>query len=126
MTGYKIPPTATQFKPGHSGNPKGRPKGCSNTYTILDKMLSQKILITQEGRKIKISKKDMILLQAVNSAVKGDMKAIQNIFPHMLAMDAEHDHLDAVQDVLSTNDQAILENLKFRLMSEQNKEEIDV
>lgn len=24
MTGYKLPPTATQFKPGQSGNPKGR------------------------------------------------------------------------------------------------------
>lgn len=44
----------------------------------------------------------------------------------MLAMDAEKEHLDAMREVLSTNDQAILENLKFRLTTEQTKEEIDV
>jgi len=27
--GYKRPPKATRFKPGQSGNPKGRPKGTS-------------------------------------------------------------------------------------------------
>lgn len=126
MTGYKLPPTATQFKPGHSGNPKGRPKGHQNTYTLLGELLCQKILITQDGRQLKIDKQTAILLQAVNRAVKGDLRAIQNIFPHMLAMDAEKEHLDAMREVLSTNDQAILENLKFRLTTEQTKEEIDV
>ena len=126
MTGYKIPPKYTQFKPGQSGNPKGRPKGRRNTYTLLDELLSQKILITQDGRQLEIDKQTAILLQAVNSAVKGDQRAIQNIFPHMLAIDAEKDHLDAVKETLSTNDQAILENLQSRLITEQTKEEIDV
>ena len=126
MTGYKLPPTATQFKPGHSGNPIGRAKGHQNTYTLSGELLCQKILITQDGRQLKIDKQTAILLQAVNRAVKGDLRAIQNIFPHMLAMDAEKEHLDAMREVLSTNDQAILENLKFRLTTEQTKEEIDV
>ena len=126
MTGYRIPPKSTQFKPGQSGNPKGRPKGRQNTYTLLGELLHQKILITQDGRQLKIDKQTAILLQAVNRAVKGDLRAIQNIFPHMLAMDAEKEHLDAMREALSTNDQAILENLKSRLTTEQTKEEIDV
>ncbi len=126
MTGYKIPPKGTQFKPGQSGNPKGRPKGRRNTYSVLDDLLNQKILVTQDGNQIKIDKKTAILLQAVNRAVKGDLQAIQNIFPHMLAMDAENEHLNSVREALSTNDQAILENLKSRLTTEQTKEEIDV
>lgn len=77
MTGYKLPPTATQFKPGQSGNPKGRPKGCRNTYTLLNELLHQKILITQDGRQLKIDKQTAILLQAVNRAVKGDLRAIK-------------------------------------------------
>lgn len=126
MTGYKIPPKGTQFKPGQSGNPKGRPKGRQNTYTLLGELLHQKILITQDGRQLKIDKQTAILLQAVNRAVKGDLRAIQNIFPHMLAIDTEKEHLDAVRETLSTNDQAILENLKSRWITEQTKEEIDV
>lgn len=126
MTGYKIPPKDTQFKPGQSGNPKGRPKERRNTYSVLDDLLNQKILVTQDGNQIKIDKKTAILLQAVNRAVKGDLRAIQNIFPHMLAMDAENEHLNSVRETLSTNDQAILENLKSRMMTEQTKEEIDV
>ena len=28
--GYGKPPASTRFKPGQSGNPKGRPKGANN------------------------------------------------------------------------------------------------
>lgn len=126
MTGYKIPPTHSQFKPGQSGNIKGRPKGRRNTYSVLDDLLNQKIQVTQDGNQIKINKKTAILLQAVNRAVKGDIRAIQHIFPHMLAVDENNEHLAAVRQVLSTNDRAILENLKNRLITEQTKEEIDV
>lgn len=126
MTGYKIPPKDTQFKPGKSGNPKGRPKGRKNTYTELSEVLSQKISITMDGKPVKINKRTAILLQAVNRAVKGELRAIQHILPYILAIDAENEHFDAIRETLSTNDQEILKNLKERLINEQNEEEIDV
>ncbi len=126
MTGYKIPPTHSQFKPGQSGNPKGRPHGRRNTYSVLDDLLNQKIPVTQDGKQTKIDKKTAILLQTVNHSVRGDQRAIQTLLPHMLAIDENKERLAAVRESLSTNDQEILKNLKSRLMAEQTKEVIDV
>lgn len=126
MTGYKIPPTNSQFKPGQSGNPKGRPRGRRNTYSVLDDLLNQKIPVTQDGKQTKIDKKTAILLQTVNHSVRGDQRAIQTLLPHMLAIDENKERLAAVRESLSTNDQEILKNLKSRLMAEQTKAVIDV
>jgi hypothetical protein len=39
---YKNPPLHSQFQPGQSGNPKGRPKGSKNVRTILREALQRK------------------------------------------------------------------------------------
>lgn len=36
--GYGKPPKKHQFKPGYSGNKKGRPKGSLNVFTEIEKM----------------------------------------------------------------------------------------
>ena len=79
-----------------------------------------------DSKPVKINKRTAILLQAVNRAVKGELRAIQHILPYMLAIDAENEHFDVIRETLSTNDQEILKNLKERLINEQNEEEIDV
>ena len=37
--GYGKPPRATQFKPGRSGNPSGRPKGSRNVVNALSEYI---------------------------------------------------------------------------------------
>lgn len=54
-TGYGKPPKKSQFKPGHSGNPKGRPKGSRNTATIMnDVLLKSTIRVNADGKERKI------------------------------------------------------------------------
>ncbi|MCL2673668.1 MAG: DUF5681 domain-containing protein [Alphaproteobacteria bacterium] len=108
--GFCRPPKATRFKPGQSGNPTGRPRGSKNTYKLLDGILNQNVQVTQDGKPIRISKKAAVLLQAVNTAVKGDIKSIQTLFPHMLAVDAKSEEHENRRDALSTDEKEILKD----------------
>lgn len=107
-TGYMKPPKSGQFKPGQSGNPKGRPSGSKNTYKLLDDIVNEKVQITKNGRPVRISKKQAMLLQAVNKAVQGDLKALQTLLPMMTAVDNRNEELAKVADAIRQDDKEIL------------------
>ena len=69
--GYKSPPKTGQFKPGKSGNPRGRPKGTRNLKTDLDKILRKRIRIRENGETREISRQEAILLSLFNKAMQG-------------------------------------------------------
>ena len=108
--GYGKPPEDTKFKDGKSGNPKGRPKGSKNTYKLLQEILDQKLEVVDNGKKIKISKKVAMLTQLINQGVKGDVKAISVLFPHMLMADIRDEEKDQVIAAMSRDDKAIIES----------------
>lgn len=66
-----------QFQEGKSGNPNGRPKGAKSRSTIariwLDAMQKQKNPIS--GNDEDLSQEDIITLQQINKARKGDTNA---------------------------------------------------
>ena len=53
--GYAKPPNAHQFKPGRSGNPKGRPRGTRNFANDLMTMLKVPVKVSRDGKAKKIS-----------------------------------------------------------------------
>ncbi len=75
--GYKKPPLATRFQKGVSGNPRGRPKGARNLSTVVAAALNEKVLITENGRKRRISKYEAAVKQLVNRAAGGEARATQ-------------------------------------------------
>jgi Family of unknown function (DUF5681) len=75
--GYGKPPSHARFKKGRSGNPQGRPKGAKNSTTLLNEALSEPVVITHNGRRKTVSKKQAIMMQIVNKAASGDHRAIQ-------------------------------------------------
>ncbi|MBN1281915.1 MAG: hypothetical protein JW985_03005 [Alphaproteobacteria bacterium] len=112
--GYMKPPKNSRFKMGESGNKSGRPRGSKNTYKLLGDLLNQKITMVQDGKPVKIDKKTAILLQAVNSASKGEIKSLQILLPHMLAVDIKNENLENSNEHLSTDDQEILKDFLQR------------
>jgi hypothetical protein len=59
--GYKTPPKDTQFKPGQSRNPNGRPKGARNLKTDLADELQERIVLREGGERRTVSKQRAML-----------------------------------------------------------------
>jgi hypothetical protein len=74
--GFGKPPRSTKFKPGQSGNSKGRPKGAKNFATALEEELNASVPITENGKRRKIAKRQVIAKLLVNKAATGDLRAI--------------------------------------------------
>lgn len=70
------PPRETQFKPGQSGNPKGRPKGSREITTLIEQELDRTIEVTLQGRSVKLTRREVIVRRIIDKALQGDPKAI--------------------------------------------------
>jgi hypothetical protein len=75
--GYRHPPTATRFKTGKSGNPKGRPKGSRPVGSILRDIIEQKVSVTEGGKTRKIPALEVMFRRLANDAMRSDQKAIK-------------------------------------------------
>lgn len=104
--GYKNPPMDTRFKPGQSGNPKGRPKGRGTvsretkrgqTHRPPD-LLPSDALFLQEGRRlIRLTEngtstdlpiEQVAMRSTYTSAAKGDPRAQKLVFDRATALEA--------------------------------------
>jgi hypothetical protein len=74
--GYKRPPGRTRFKPGQSGNPKGRPRLHRNIETDLREELAERIPIRESGKQVRVTKQRAFLKSLVSRAVQGDARAV--------------------------------------------------
>ena len=63
----------TRFKPGQSGNRKGRPKGSKNLSTLLAEALAQPVTITEGNVKRVVTKREAIALTIAQGAMRGNI-----------------------------------------------------
>src|SRR5262245_30518186 len=96
--GYGRPPVHSQFKPGRSGNPKGRPRNSRNLRTIIQDALTAKIVLRQGQGKRSISKLEGIVLRQIEGALKGNDRAALAT----LKMAAQVGLLEAADEIEST------------------------
>ena len=77
--GYGKPSESSRFKPGVSGNPKGRPRGVGNPGAIVYAILTEKVSVRIGDKVRRISKFEAILQHVATKAMKGDPKSIKVI-----------------------------------------------
>jgi Family of unknown function (DUF5681) len=105
--GYAKPPQYHRFKPGQSGNPKGRSKGTRNFKADLAEESAEMVTITEGGRKKRISKQRLAIKALMAKACKGDPRAIALV----LQVKEKHEvaeSLDATMAPLAEADEEIL------------------
>ena len=61
--GYRKPPKAKQFKSGTSGNPSGKRKTPPTLSKLLDRILAEKVEVSERGQSRRISKEEVFLRQ---------------------------------------------------------------
>jgi hypothetical protein len=81
--GYGRPPESSRFAKGQSGNPKGRPKGSKNLSTLLDDALNESVVVSEHGKRKRITKRVAVLKHLVNKAASGNHRAIQLLLSEM-------------------------------------------
>ena len=75
--GYGAPPVETRFRPGQSGNPKGRPNGAKNMSTIIAEELGQHVTATENGKPRRLTMGRAIVKRLTGLAVGGNLKAAE-------------------------------------------------
>jgi hypothetical protein len=92
--GYRKPPRDSRFKPGQSGNPKGRPKGAKNKpkppglneerlKSILMEEAYRTITVNDGARQVSVPMAQAVIRSLAVNAAKGNQRA-QRLFTELL------------------------------------------
>jgi hypothetical protein len=116
--GYGKPPRQTQFVKGQSGNPTGRPKGSQNLATVLAKAGRQRVKITENGRTRHVTKFEATMLQLLNKAASGDLKAIAELLDWIKSF-SDSDQPALASTSPHERDASVMESIVERIRNSQ-------
>jgi hypothetical protein len=120
--GYCKPPKHTRFKPGQSGNPKGRKPGSKNVMTVLEETLFSPVRVRENGKIRRVSAIQACLMNLRNQAIKGDPKALDR-FVRLASLyhgaQPDSSSRSAPEAVDRATDLALLQELQRMLREDQ-------
>jgi hypothetical protein len=114
------PPRHSRFKPGQSGNPKGRAKKTRNLATDLTEELSERIQVREGGHARSMSKQRALLKTLFAKALQGDARSASLLIA-LIARHIKDDEAPAAQPQLGADDEALLEEFLERRLGDIKK-----
>jgi Family of unknown function (DUF5681) len=121
--GFGKPPKYSRFKPGRSGNPRGRPKGSKNLLTLIDEELDRPIAVREDGRPRKVRARDALIKRLLQKALSGHDRSIELLFK-LLGLRGEHGAVMPAEaavggaEPLTAGEQSILEDFRRQIIEE--------
>lgn len=122
--GYGRPPAHTRFKPGRSGNPKGRPKAAKGLKRLARDVLTTSVPVRTASGEKKMHRIEAVLHKTVELAMKGNPRALAEIlklYSSAVPETATADTAAVPPEELTAGDLAILEELKATLLQEASQ-----
>ncbi|MGN6357712.1 MAG: DUF5681 domain-containing protein [Novosphingobium sp.] len=121
-SGFGKPPRHSQFKPGQSGNPRGRPKGARGVKTDLAAELNATWTTSVNGQPIKGTKQRLMFRTLTARAATGDVKAAAVLLPLILTVLGVDDRGGEGRK-LSSQDQALLDEILETVADQDSTDE---
>jgi hypothetical protein len=87
--GYCSPPVHTQFKPGQSGNLKGRPKGAKTVNQLFMEESLKTVKVKTPSGVTQVAKVRHLVRSTIDDALRGDIQAKKLSLSHLSAAHAE-------------------------------------
>jgi hypothetical protein len=112
--GYRKPPRHTRFTKGRSGNPRGRSPGAKNLKTLLSDALNEFVIVSENGGRRKITKREAIITQLVNRSASADFRAIKILLDMVRDIEGQTEPASAEIAAFSEADAKVIEQLRAR------------
>jgi hypothetical protein len=131
--GYGRPPKHGQFKPGKSGNPKGRPVGSANVSTIVKRVVHKKVSVRQGEKSRQIPMLEAMLHTHAAKGVKGDPRSaglVINLLPKAGLLSEQEGGIDQqlLSDIVQKSRRRpsteLFEHVDLTLLSDEDKIEL--
>lgn len=129
--GYGKPPRHTQFRPGQTGNPRGRPKAPRAFDELIEKELSQLVTVREGDQSRRLPKRTVIVKQLVKKAMEGEDRALRSLLMLIGAAKTEKQRAAAIGEAdsdapLTKIERSILAEyeaqLREKILQEQEQE----
>jgi uncharacterized protein DUF5681 len=86
--GYAKPPEGRRFKPGQSGNSRGRPPTPKTMSGVIARLLGQNITVPVAGKRRRMPLVEALGRQAAQEAAAGDLNALMKVVKVALSLDS--------------------------------------
>ena len=114
------PPKETRWKPGQSGNPKGRRKKRPSFAEVTEQVLNEKIELRMGDQVLRMSNRQALVRSAIRQALAGKPRLL-TVLPAIMRYESEKLQGQSDADVnLAAKDEAILADFFVRQRATDN------